>query len=141
MFVKDAASTASKWSTRAAASDKDYQAGVQGAGQRWVEGAAASEQAYVSGVQAAASKGSFGKGVRKAGGAKYQDRAVKYGVDRFRTGVQGNANAYQTGVQPYLAALSSTTLDPRGARGSSQNARRVQQVMDLMRATRDTQLG
>lgn len=141
MFVKDAASSAKKWSDRASSADKDYLAGVQGAGNRWVEGAASSEDAYNKGVAQAASKGSFGKGVRKAGASKYQDRATKFGPDRFRTGVQGSAPDYQKGVAPYTAALNSTTLEMRGARGSSQNARRVQQVMDVMRATRDQQLG
>lgn len=141
MFVKDSASSADKWSDRAAGADKDYMKGVQGAGNRWVEGAAAAEDAYKSGVADAASKGRFGRGVRKAGAAKYQDRAVKFGPDRFRQGVQGSKSDYQRGVEPYRAALAGANLEPRGARGSSNNARRVQQVMDIMRATREAQLG
>lgn len=141
MFVKDAASSAKKWSDRASSADKDYLSGVQGAGNRWVEGAASSEDAYKSGVAQAASRGSFGKGVRKAGASKYQDRATRFGPERFRQGVQGSASEYQKGVAPFTAALGSMTLETRGARGSSQNARRVQQVMDIMRATREQQLG
>lgn len=141
MFVKDAASSAAKWSERASGADKDYTKGVQNAGNRWVEGAANSEDAYKAGVNQAASQGRFGKGVRKAGAAKYQDRAVKFGADRFRVGVQNTKDDYQRGVEPFRAALAGANLDVRGARGSSNNVRRVQQVMDLMRATRDQQLG
>ena len=141
MHVKDAASSAQKWSTRAANAMPDYQAGVQGAGQRWADGSTSSEQAYVSGVTSAANAGSYGKGVRKAGAAKYQDRATKFGPQRFQQGVQGSAPDYQKGVQPFITALNSTQLPPRGARSGSQNIARVQAVIDVMRATRQAQLG
>lgn len=141
MQVKDAATAADKWANRAASADKDYEAGVRNAGQRWEAGAAAAEDAYKAGVQEAASRGRFAKGVRKAGAAKYQDRATKFGPARFRDGVQGSKGDFQRGFEPFRAALAGATLDPRGARGSSNNGRRVQQVMDLMRKTRDEQLG
>ena len=141
MFVKDSASSADKWSERAAGADKDYTKGVSNAGNRWVEGAANSEDAYKDGVNKAAAAGRFGKGVRKAGASKYQDRATKFGASRFREGVQNTKGDYQRSVEPFRAALAGATLDPRGSRGSSNTARRVQQVMDLMRATRDAQLG
>src|SRR5205085_11798791 len=70
MFVKDAASSADKWSKRAANADKDYEKGVQGSGQRWLDGASAAEDAYKDGVNKAAANGRFGKGVRKDGATK-----------------------------------------------------------------------
>jgi len=141
MQVKDAATAADKWAKRAASADKDYEAGVRGAGQRWHDGTVAAEGAYKDGVNDAIAKGRFGRGVRKAGAAKYQDRATKFGPDRFRQGVQGSQADFQRGFEPFRQALAGANLDPRGSRGSSNNARRVQQVMDLMRVTREATLG
>lgn len=136
MQVRSSADSAAKWKTRAAAAQNDYQAGVQGAGQRWADAAGASEDAYKAGVQEAMNDGRFSKGVRKAGAAKYQDRATKVGPQRYQQGVSVAQDDYSKGVQPFITAMSSATLPPKGARGSAQNITRVQAQMDLMRKTR-----
>lgn len=141
MQVRSVADSAKKFVSRAGAAQGDYQAGVSNAGPRWQAGAEASEGAYVTGTQEAITEGRFAKGVRKAGATKYQNNAVKLGPSRFVQGVQNAESAYSTGVQPFVAAMASTTLSTRGARGSAQNARRVQEQMDLMRATRKANLG
>ena len=139
--VRSVGDSAKKFVARAQAAASDYQAGVQNAGSRWQAGAEASEDAYATGVQEALADKRFGKGVRKAGASKYQTNAVKLGPERFRTGVANAETAYQTGVQPYVAAMQGFTYSQRGARGSAQNARRVQEQMDLMRKTRRDALG
>jgi hypothetical protein len=141
MNVRSASDSAKKFRDRAAAAQGDYEAGVRGAGQRWQAGAEAAEDAHKQGTMEALNEGRFLKGIRKAGAAKYQDNAVKLGPQRFVQGVQNASPAYERGVAPFVAAMASASLSPRGARGSAQNARRVQEQMDLMRATRKQALG
>jgi len=136
MKVRSASDAAKKFATRAAAAMPDYQAGVSNAGAAWHEATVNSESAYVAGVQESISDGRFGKGVRKAGAAKYQDRATKLGPQRYQQGVSVASDDYAKGVQPFLAAMSSATLSPKGARGSAQNKQRVADQIDLMRKTR-----
>lgn len=141
MQVRPVADAAKKFVNRAGAARQDYANGVAGAGGRWQAGAEAGEEAWRTGTQEAMNEGRFAKGVRAAGAAKYQNNAMKLGPDRFVTGVQNAENAYAAGVQPFVAAMQSATLSQRGARGSAQNARRVQEQMDLMRKTRRERLG
>jgi hypothetical protein len=141
MQVRSAAESASKFVKRASAARDDYKNGVSNAGQRWQAGAEASEDAWRTGTQDAINQGRFVKGVRKAGGGKYQNNAVKLGPDRFATGVSNAEQAYNAGVAPYLGAMSSADYGPRGARGSSQNRDRIGKHIDLMRKTRSEQLG
>jgi hypothetical protein len=141
MQVRNASDAARKFVNRAQAAAGDYAAGVQGAGQRWQAGAEASEEAWKTGTQEAITEGRFKKGVTRAGAAKYQDNATKLGPDRFRSGVANAEGAYNRGVAPFISALQSATLPTRGARGSAQNANRVQEVMTLMRRVRREQLG
>ena len=141
MQVRSVADSAKKFVNRAGAARGDYAAGVQGAGARWQAAAAASEDAWKAGTQEAINEGRFSKGVNKAGSARYQENATRLGPDRFVTGVQNAEGSYQRGMQPFVAAMQSANLSPRGARGSPQNARRVQEQMDLMRRTRREALG
>jgi hypothetical protein len=141
MQVRSVADSAKKFVARAGQARNDYAAGVQNAGGRWQEGAAASAQAWVSGTQEAIAENRFEKGVRSAGPAKYQERATKLGPDRFVTGVSASEQEYARKVAPFTSAMASTNLSPRGARGSQQNARRVQELMDLMRRVRRDTLG
>lgn len=141
MQVRSAAESAKKFKDRASAAQSDYENGVRGAGQRWQAGAEAAEEAHKAGTMEALNEGRFVKGIRKAGAAKYQDNAVKLGPQRFVQGVANAQPAYEKGVAPFVSAMASANLSPRGARGSGQNARRVQEQMDLMRATRRATLG
>lgn len=141
MQVRSAADSAKKFVSRAGAAQNDYAAGVAGAGNRWQAGAEASEQAYVQGTQEAIAQGRFGKGVRAAGGAKYQDKATKLGPARFATGVAAAENDYAKGVQPHLSAMASFDPGPKGMRGSPQNAQRSLAVQQLNRKIRLERLG
>jgi len=141
MIVRNAADSAKKFVARAQTASADYASGVAGAGQRWQQAAEASEAAWNEGTQQAIAEGRFRRGVSKAGATKYQDNAVKLGPERFRTGVANAEGAYNRGVAPFVSAMSGATLSQRGARGSAQNARRVQEQMDLMRKTKRETLG
>lgn len=136
LVVKDSATAAQKFSTRAQAAAPDYANGVRGSGGRWHDAAKASEDNWKQGVTAAASRGAFGKGIDKAGASKFENNAATLGSQRYPTGVANAAPAYQKGVDPYLNALRSATLPPRGPKGSPQNQQRAAAIATLLNKLR-----
>jgi len=136
MKVKDAASSAAKFVARAGQAAPAYTAGVQGAGQTWATNTAASETNYGLGVQEAITSGRFGKGVVKAGAAKYTAGASGKGARNYPAGVAAAGPAWQAGVQPYLTVLSNLTLPPKGPTGSANNIQRVQIVATALRTAK-----
>lgn len=125
--VKDTATIAQKFVTRAGAATKDYGDGVASAGGDWEAGAKAGEQNYEQGVNESIADKRYGKGVTGSAG-KYVANATKLGTQRYGPGVQNAQGAYQTGVQPYLDKLKSLQLPPKGPRRSPQNQQRANMV-------------
>lgn len=130
--VKSASDSAGKWATRSAAAGGDYKKGVQSPKRSWADATAAAEDAYTQGVSEAASQGRFGAGVRAAGDGKWQRKATQVGATRYTSGVQAAKGDYQAGFAPYQQVLESTTLPPRGPKGSPSNYQRVQAVGDAL---------
>lgn len=141
MDVRPIAESQDKFKTRAAAAAPDYGKGVANAGGKWIAGAAAAEDAWAAGTQDAVANRRFGAGVRKAGAAKYQDRAAKLGPDRYRTGVAEGANEWGKNFQPFADALRGLDAGPQGMRGSEQNYQRSRAVGQALRAKRLELLG
>lgn len=132
---KDIGSIATKFVQRAQAAAGDYKTGVQSAGPTWEQATGAAESAYEGGVQAAISAKRFTKGV-SGKGSKYQTNAVNLGSQRYGPGVANAQSAYQTGMQPVIAALSSITLPAKSFRGSPANMQRSQVVAQTLAAMR-----
>lgn len=130
--IRDTASLAKKYTTRAGAAAGDYKDGVQGAGADWEANTKASEGNYEQGVQAAIGRKAFGRGVGNAGGAKYTQRAVLLGSQRYGPGVAAGADDWAKNTQPYLQALSSMQLPPKGPRRSPANQQRAQMVASTL---------
>jgi hypothetical protein len=128
--IKDTATLAAKWSTRASNATTDYQSGAANAGPSWEAGAKASEQAWKDGVNGAVSRGAYGKGISASGGAHYQARIAEVGVTRFGPGVQAQSakDQWAKKTQPYLDKLKSLQYPPKGARRSPQNQARANLV-------------
>lgn len=102
-----------------------YSRGTQGKGQKWASGAAASEGNYEAGVQAAISAKRFGKGISAAGGAAYDEGVRNKGTNNWGSGLQMSGSKYIKKIQPYVALWSASLPTPRGAKGSPQNEKRV----------------
>ena len=134
--VKDAAASAKKFVQRAAAAAPDYAAGVKGAGQSWEAGAVAGAENYGTGVTQAVNDKRFERGVRAAGGAKYQERASTLGAQRFPTGVQAAESAWQKGAAPFLEVIRGLTLPPRRPKGDPGNYMRAQAVGEALNKAR-----
>jgi len=131
--VKDTGAIAAKFKNRASAASQDYAAGVAGAAGDWETNTAAAETNYEQGVQEAMARKAFGRGVRGAG-SKFADNAKTLGTQRYPSGVANAEGAYSRGVGPYLDAIKSITLPPRGPKGSAQNQERANVVAKTLRA-------
>jgi hypothetical protein len=131
--VTDAAAAAKKFTMRGQAAASDYRDGVAAAGSDWAQNTAASEDNYNAGVQDAISRKAFSKGVAKTGAQGYVDRATTVGAQRFPQGIAAAGPAWQDGAQPYLDVARNTNLTPRGPKGSPQNMQRAADMAAAMR--------
>jgi len=141
MEVRAVAESQEKFRTRAAAASPEYQKGVANAGGKWLAGASASEDAYKAGVSDAMANNRFGAGVRKAGAAKYQDRASKLGPQRYQTGIVEGAPEWGKNFAPFAQTLQGLDAGPKGMRGSEQNYARSRMVGTALRAKKLELLG
>ncbi|MGH7393556.1 MAG: hypothetical protein ACREM3_29495 [Candidatus Rokuibacteriota bacterium] len=127
---------ATKWVRNAQGASQSYTEGVTGAGSRWAAAAAAGEQNYRAGVTEAAAAGRFGRGVAKAGGAKYERGATMKGAARFGGGVAAAEQDYRAAVGPVLSTIAGVDLPPAGPRGSAGNYQRVQRIGEALHKLR-----
>lgn len=117
--VKDAATVAAKWKTRAQAAQQDYVTAASAAGATMEANAIAAEPTYTAAVTAAASAGHFSKGLRGSG-AKYNKNVAAVGGTRFQQGVANGQDAMAAGIAPVLQTIAGLTLKPRGIKGTNQ---------------------
>lgn len=117
-----------KWVSRASIAGPEYTFGIQNPRNPWQEQALAAEDVYKTSVTAAANAGRYGRGVRRAGNDKWQDRSIKKGPGRFAEGVAVAQPDWEAGFSPFHAAFSALTLPKRGPRNSPANYQRSQLV-------------
>jgi len=132
--IKDASLIASKWKRRSENAGAEYEEGVRNPRTDWAQATSAAESAYDQGVQNAINRKAFGKGVRKAGTAKWQSNALSKGPSRFSTGVAAAQQAYEDGFAPYRQTISALSLPARGAKGDPKNIQRVAAVASALHA-------
>jgi len=126
--TKSANFASSKWVRNAANAATSYQEGVTQPRKDWQAATMASEQNYKDAVTKAASEGRFGKGVAKAGTAKWQTRAAEMGASRFGAGVASAQSAYETAIQPYLNIIANVDIGPHYPKGDPRNIQRVAKI-------------
>lgn len=131
--VKPLGATAEKWNRRASSAGTEYSEGIASPRRPWAAATQAAESSFEQGVQAAIGRKAFGKGVSRAGDAKWRERAETLGSGRFASGVSASQDEYSKGFQKYHAVLSGLNLPPRGAKGSPANLQRVAAVATALR--------
>lgn len=124
--IKDTGLLAKKFVQRAQQAQGEYSDGVKVAGADWEANTKAGEDNYKSAVVTAANEGRFGKGVAKAGAAKYTLRASTLGPQRYGQGVAVAEGDWSKGVQPHLQMMAGLTLPPRRPKGDPANHLRAQ---------------
>ncbi len=114
-----------KWDRVSAGAQAEYTAGVEAPRKDWAAATKAAEKAYVAGVQAAIAAKRFGKGVAKAGTAKWQAMAIAKGPMRWSEGIRLAKAAYAEAFAPYHTALGAIVYPEKGPRGDPGNIARV----------------
>lgn len=130
--IKSAAAIAEKWTRVTPGRIEDYKLGIKNPKRDWESETAAAEGNWKAGVDAAQAKGLFGKGVKKAGTKKWQEKALKKGPGRFAEGVYIAGPDYEKGFAPYRDAIERTDLGPRFPRRDPRNLDRVKRIVDAL---------
>lgn len=130
--IKSISSIRDKWTRVTPGRMEDYKLGIQNPKRDWESETAAAESNWKAGVDAAQTKGLFGKGVKKAGTKKWQDKALQKGPGRFAEGVYVAGPDYEKGFAPYRDAIERTDLGPRFPRRDPRNLGRVKTVVDAL---------
>jgi hypothetical protein len=138
VVVPDVGRVAAKWARRAGSAGTEYEEGVRGTTRSWAGAAKAAEGNYKAGVTQAAATGRFGKGVDRAGDAKWKRGAMEKGPARFASGVAAAQSDYSAAVGPYLQAIGSIDLPARGPAGSDSNYSRVAAIGKALRQLSQT---
>lgn len=139
--VKDAASSALKWTENAGRASEAFAVGAEASAEEWARNTANAADTYSQAITAPGIKNRFRTGVVKAGAAKFARKIRDVARDRFGPGVAAAQSDYQAGAEPYLSTLAALTLSPRKPRGDPANYNRVQEVGKALNAKRLALLG
>lgn len=130
--IKTMSGIRDKWTRVTPGRTEDYKLGIQNPKRDWEEETLAGADNWKSGVDAAAAKNLFGKGVARAGSAKWKDKALKKGPGRFAEGVYIAGPDYEKGFAPFHAAIERVDLGPRFPKRDPRNLERVKRVVDAL---------
>jgi len=123
---------ANKWATVTPMRVDDYASGIANPRTSWAAATKAAEAAYEDGVKQSMLRKAFGRGVTKAGDAKWSRKASVNGVRNWGPGVMEAKGDYAAGFGPYRDAIHAVVLPPRYARRDPRNLARVKAVVDAL---------
>ena len=113
-----------------------YEAGVREPLHDWASAATAAAAAYKAAVTSPNIDKLYTGGIKRAGTAKWQRKALELGVARFGPGVTAAEPDYREGFAPYHEELARTEIPARGPRGSDVNFERVKAIGRALLAKR-----
>ena len=140
-FIRSIDQIATKWAEVTPRRADSYAEGIANPRRSWAAGAKAAESSYEDGVRDAISRKAFGKGVTKAGDAKWSRKATVNGVRNWGPGVAEAQGDYAVGFAPYREAIAAVKLSPRYARRDPRNLKRVEDVVKALAAKKVSLLG
>jgi hypothetical protein len=120
--------TVAKWQNKVAGAQGDYADGVANPKADWAQETSKAEGSWKQGVAQASAEGRFGKGVAKAGTAKWQKGATEKGPGRWAEGVSKAESEYRSGMGEVISTLESISLPPRGPKGDPKNYDRTRAI-------------
>lgn len=130
--IKSLAAIRDKWTRVTPGRVEDYKLGVSNPKRDWAKETEAAKGNWKAGVDAAANKDMFAKGVKAAGSAKWQDKALEKGPGRFSEGVYTGGPDYEKGFAPYREAISKVDLGPRFPKRDPRNIDRVKRIAEAL---------
>lgn len=111
----------------------DYEEGVRNPDKDWAAETAAAEENYEKGVQDGMKRKAFGKGVKKCGTARQQEKTITKGIPHWVDGVREAEADMATAMEGVVAVIQATTLPKRYPAGDPRNYDRVKAVGDALR--------
>jgi len=130
--IKSLSAIRDKWTRVTPGRTEDYELGIRNPRRDWEQETLAAEKNWKAGVDAAAAKKLFPKGVKKAGTAKWQDKALSVGPGRFAEGVYIAGDDYERGFAPFREAIARVDLGPKFPRRDPRNIERVKRVVEAL---------
>lgn len=131
--IKSITAIQEKWGRVTPQRSEDYTLGIKNPKRDWAKAAGDAKESHKAAMVTAATNDSYGKGVAKAGTAKWQAKAILKGPSRFSEGVIVGAPDYGAGFAPYADVIKATALTPRFPRGDIRNLDRVKVISQALR--------
>ena len=131
--IKSVQAIAAKWARVTPQRTEEYSEGISNPRTPWAAATAGAEDRYKAGVTESLARGAYGKGVKAAGDAKWQQKSLSNGPARFAEGVALSEPDYQAGFAPYADVIRSTVLPPRFATGDPRNIERTKAIALALR--------
>ena len=123
---------AAKWARVTPTRTADYEDGVRNPRKDWSRSTLSATDAWKAGITESIAKGTWQKGVSRAGTAGWQEGAVAKGVPRWGPGVQVAEPRYAAAFAPFREAIARVTLPARYARRDPRNLMRVNAIVDAL---------
>jgi len=130
--IKSLSAISEKWGRVTPQRQDDYKNGVANPKRDWMEETKAARDNWKAGVDNAHAKGLFSKGVEDAGTAKWKEKTLKKGPQRFAEGVYMAQPDYEKGFAPYREAIANCDIGPRYPKRDPRNLERVKKVVDCL---------
>lgn len=127
---------AAKWSSRSAAAAPEFATGVADPRADWQRQTTEATSRYKEGVTASIQRGSWEKGVARAGTETWQRKTLAKGPQRYAEGVGQATSDYETAVGPYLDVIERTQLPQRFATGDPRNVERTKVIAAALHAAK-----
>ena len=121
-----------KWARVTPTRTADYEDGVRNPRKDWSRMTLGATDAWKAGITESIAKGTWQKGVSRAGTGGWQEGAIAKGVPRWGPGVQVAEPKYTAAFAPFREAIARVTLPPRYARRDPRNLMRVNAVVDAL---------
>jgi len=134
--IKSASDIAAKWSRVTPQRASDYTDGVKTTTKSWANNTKDAEDSYELGIQNSIQAKSYGKGVEKAGDAKWKRKTTELGGTRWGPGVRAASGDYQAGFAPYREVIQNTVLPQRYPKGDPRNYERVMKMGEALHAAK-----
>jgi len=113
-----------------------FEEGVRNPSKDWEKETAEAEPNYEAGVKAAINRKAFGKGVKKCGTARQQDRTIK-NLARWGEGIMGAEAEMAAAMEPVVRVLEGVTLPPRYPTGDPRNYERPKAIGTALRKAKE----
>jgi len=126
--IKSISRIKEKWTRVTPMRADDYRLGIESPRRDWEKAAVAAKETHKAAMVAAAAADSFGKGVTKAGTAKWQGKARQKGPGRFSEGVMIGGDDYEKGFSPYRDEIEKVVMPTRFPKRDPRNYLRVQAI-------------